>query len=55
MPSQTGYGNLTQLQRQGKITARQLETMLVKRDGKRLGKIKTHRLLNPSKLGAEWE
>ena len=54
MPKQTGYGNLTQLQRQGKITVRQLETMLVKRDGKRAGTAEVNRLIDPKKLGPAW-
>lgn len=39
--------SLTQLQRQGKITKRQLEYQLVKRYGKRVGQIELKRLLKP--------
>lgn len=40
--------SVTQLQRQGKITKRQLETMLIKRYGKRIGLSKVKKLLNPN-------
>ncbi len=39
--------SLTQLQRQGKITKRQLERQLVKRYGKRIGQAELKRLLRP--------
>ena len=39
--------SLTQLQRQGRITKRQLETQLIKRYGKRVGQAELKRLLGP--------
>ena len=49
-----GNGNYSQLQRQGKMTQRQVEFQLKKRYGNRSGQIKTHKIFNPSKLGPEW-